>query len=155
MSAEPIRGKVARILNSRELAINVGSIDGVMLGMQFDVLEATGVDIKDPDTGETLGSVRRAKIRVEVVKVQGRLSVASTFMKRVVNVGGLAALPEIHMGIYSRMLTPPKYVKRYETLKSTETTLEPLSEGESYVKLGDTVEQVLAEIGVEGADTAD
>ena len=35
---DPIRGKVARILNSREIAINVGRDDGVYRGMYFDVI---------------------------------------------------------------------------------------------------------------------
>jgi len=57
MSDKPIRGKVARILNSRELAINVGSADGVDVGMYFDVLDPKGEDVKDPDSGEVLGSL--------------------------------------------------------------------------------------------------
>ena len=37
---EPIRGKVARILNSREMVINVGSDSGVAVGMRFEVMDA-------------------------------------------------------------------------------------------------------------------
>src|SRR5438034_4073982 len=54
MSKEPIRGKVARILNARELVINVGLAEGVAIGMYFDVLDPKGEDIKDPDSGEVL-----------------------------------------------------------------------------------------------------
>ena len=46
---EPIRGKVARILNSREMVINVGSDSGVAVGMRFEVMDAKGEDILDPD----------------------------------------------------------------------------------------------------------
>lgn len=66
MSDEAIRGKVARILNSRELAINVGAADGVKVGMYFDVLDPKGEDIKDPDSGEVLGSLERPKVRVKL-----------------------------------------------------------------------------------------
>src|SRR2546425_9679519 len=88
MSDNPIRGKVARILNSRELAINVGATDGVKVGMYFDVLDPKGEDIKDPDSGEVLGSLERPKVRVKVAKVQDHLSVASTYKTFEVNVGG-------------------------------------------------------------------
>jgi len=83
-----IRGKVARILTSRQLALNVGSEAGVKIGMMFDVLDPKGDDIADPDTGELLGSVYRPKVRVEVVEVQDHLSVAQTYKKRRVNRGG-------------------------------------------------------------------
>ncbi len=134
-----IRGKVARILSSRQLVINVGSENGVVNGMKFDVLDPKGDDIKDPDSGEILGSVNRPKVRVEIIEVQERLSVAQTYKKRTVNVGGTAG----YFGhTISDMLKPPKYIERYETLKTTEKTWEDIDESESYVKTGDPVVQV-------------
>ena len=56
-----IRGKIARVLNSREVAINLGSGNGVKVGMHFDVLDKNSEDIMDPDTGALLGSIERAK----------------------------------------------------------------------------------------------
>lgn len=150
MTNEPIRGKVARILNSRELAINVGNINGVVVGMYFDVLDPKGEDITDPDTGEVLGSIDRPKVRVQVTKVHERLSVASTFKKHQVNVGGSASVFDI--GGLSELFMPPKYVTKYETLKTTEKTWENIDEQESYVKTGDPVVQVVAEIDA-GEDT--
>ena len=152
MTSEPIRGKVARILDARELVINVGSRDGVIVGMYFDVLDPKGEDIKDPDTGEILGSLERPKVRVQIVKVQERLSVASTYRKSVVNIGGQgAALGDLRGGI-SALFMPPKYVTKYETLKTTEKTWEDLDEKESYVKIGDPVVQVIPEVDIETAE---
>lgn len=151
MTSRPIRGKVARILNSRDLAINVGSKDGVVVGMHFDVLDPKGEDIKDPDTGEVLGSVERPKVRVQVVKVQERLSVASTYKKRQVNVGGQGAGLS---GGFAEFFLPPKLVTKYETLKTTERTWEDLEESESYVKIGDPVVQVVSEVEVGEAESA-
>lgn len=145
MTSVPIRGKVARILNSRELAINIGSKDGVVAGMYFDVLDPKGEDIKDPDTGQVLGSLERPKVRVRVVKVHERLSIASTYKKREVNVGGNA--PKFDFG-FAEMLLPPKYVTKYENLKTAEKTWEDLDETQSYVKTGDPVVQVVSEIDV-------
>lgn len=148
MSKE-IHGKVARLLNSRELALNIGSTDGVKLGMLFDVLDPKGEDIRDPDTQEILGSIRRPKVRVKIISVQDKLSVASTYKATEINVGGAADYAGV--GRISAMLMPPKYVKRFETLKTTEQTWEDLDENKSYVKTGDPVVSVID--GSEGAWT--
>ena len=39
---ELIRGKVAKILNTREVVINIVSKDGVEVGMKFEVLDPKG-----------------------------------------------------------------------------------------------------------------
>jgi hypothetical protein len=142
MTDRPIRGKVARILTSRELVINVGSNDGVEIGMYFDVLDPKGDDIKDPDSGEVLGSVERPKVRVKVTKVQERLSVASTYKTYEVNVGGRGGGIDFS---FSKFLQPPKYVTKQETLKTSEKTWEDLEEEQSFVKTGDPVVQVLSD----------
>ncbi len=136
--ADLIRGKVARVLNSREVALNVGLNNGVEVGMCFDILDAKGEDIKDPDTGKSLGCLDRPKVRVRVTKAQEKLSVASTSKTRRVNVGGLG--PDLPS--FSRVLMPPEWVTEYETLKTEEKTWEDLDEEESYVKVGDPVVQV-------------
>ena len=138
--SKAIHGKVARILNSRELALNIGASDGVKSGMLFDILDPKGEDIRDPDTNEILGSLQRPKVRVKIVTVQDKLSVASTYKSTEINVGGEGDFAGF--GRISSMLMPPKYVKRYETLKTTEQTWEDLDENMSYVKTGDPVVSV-------------
>lgn len=142
--ADLIRSKVARVLNSREIAISAGKKQGVKVGMYFDVLDPKGEDITDPDTGEVIGSLERPKVRVKVTQVQDRLSVASTFKKETINIGGSGpGLVTIGaLGVLSQALMPPKYVTKYETLKTNEKTWEDLDEEESYVKSGDPVIQV-------------
>lgn len=138
--SELIRTKVARVLNSREIAIAAGAEHGVKVGMYFDVMDSKGEDIRDPDTGEMLGSLERPKVRVEVTQVQERLSVATTFKKEKINIGGSGyALGVIGL---SQALMPPKYVTKYETLKTDENTWEDLEEEESFVSSGDPVVQV-------------
>ena len=134
-----IRGKVARILNSREIAINVGSDDGVSTGMYFDVMDRNHEDIRDPDTQEILGSIQRPKIRVKITMVQEKLSLATTYKTRQVNVGGA----EMGFAGLSRALMPPKWITKYETLKTEEKTWEDLGEQKSFVKTGDPVVQVI------------
>ena len=146
-----IRAKVARVLNSREIVITAGNQQGVVPGMLFDVMDPKGEDIRDPDTGEVLGSIERPKVRVRVTQTQDRISVASTYKKERVNVGGTGVFLGDY-GALSRALMPPKYVTKYETLKTDEKTWENLDEEESYVKSGDPVVQVIEEIDLEASE---
>ena len=141
---KPIRGKVAAVLNDREIAINIGSANGISVGMYFDVMSLESGDIRDPDTGEVLGSIERPKVRVQVTEVNKKFSVASTYRSKRVNVGGTLKNEIFNMGPIARALMPPKWVTKYETLKTSEKNfLEALDEEDSYVKIGDPVRQVL------------
>lgn len=143
--SDQIRAKVARVLNSREIVITAGSKNGVIVGMYFDVMDPKGEDVTDPSTGEVLGSIERPKVRVRVTQVQERISVASTFKKQKVNIGGTGSIFG-DLGMVSRALMPPKYVTKYETLKTDEKTWEDLEKEKSYVKTGDPVVQVIEEV---------
>ena len=148
---EPIRGKVARVLNEREIAINKGTADGATIGMYFDVMEVHNENIIDPDTGEVLGPIERSKVRVEVTHVQEKLSVATTYQSEKVNLGGSGRLgiTAMALGPFARSLMPPKWVKKYETLKKTDKDLGELNEEDSYVNIGDLVVQVIEEVDTE------
>ena len=135
----PIRGKVARVLNSQEVALNKGTADGVEVGMIFKILSTKGAAIKDPDTGELLGSVEVEKTSVKVTSVQERVSVASTYRERKINVGGSG------LGLFARdLFVPPKWETHVETLRTEESTKEELDEEDTYVKTGDPVIQDLS-----------
>ncbi len=141
---EPIRGKVARVLNSRELVLNVGTKVGVGVGAVFEVLDRKGEQIVDPDSGRILGSVDRPKVRVRVTSVQDELCVASTFKKQKVNVGGQGA----SASAITQLFLPQRWITKYETLRTDEATWEDLDEKDSYVKTGDpVVERLNADVG--------
>ena len=142
----PIRGKVAQILNTRELVINLGSEDGIAPGMYFDVMDPKGIDIEDPDTEEVLGSIERPKVRVKISRVETRLSMASTYRSKKINIGGEGGSHSFSSSYLSQFLAPPKWVTKYETLKTQEKTWEDLDEEESYVKIGDPVVQVIGAV---------
>lgn len=72
--ASPLRGYVARLITDDELAINLGSRDGVKKDMIFSILDETTEDITDPITGENLGSIERVKAQVKIKTVSERLS---------------------------------------------------------------------------------
>jgi hypothetical protein len=85
-----IDGKVAAILNDRELVINKGKNSGVKAGMIFGILEER--EIEDPDTKEELGSVEIVKIRVKVVDVKPKMSICRTYETYNFNLGGSGQL---------------------------------------------------------------
>ena len=132
---KPVRGKVARVLNEREVAINRGSDDGVELGMKFNIIDSDRQEVRDPDTGETLGYVERAKIPVRVTSVYDRLAVATTFRFRRVNVGG--------KGLGVGGFNPPIWRNRYETVGENGAKSKNGSEFSKHVAIGDPVVQVI------------
>ena len=135
---EPIRGKVARIINAREVVLNIGDDHGVRVGMSFDILTPKGFDIQDPDTGESLGTFQRAKNRVEVIQTQGRMSLASTYNDR----WSVAdALSEAFFGTRAFQTTTSRK-NRFESLKAGGNAWEDVSDEGSYVSIGDPVVQV-------------
>ena len=132
---KPIRGKVARVLNEREVAINRGAVDGVESEMEFKILNSDVQEVCDPDTNEYLGSVQSPKASVKVTLVYDRMSVARTFRKRRVNVGGT--------GVGIGLFDPPKWENHYETLRLKDASLEEIDESDSYVSTGDPIVQIL------------
>ena len=77
MVASAIQGKVAKVLNDREVVINRGTDHGVKLGMRFKLIET--VQIQDPDTRDGIGTITREKIRFMVVHSQPSMSIARTY----------------------------------------------------------------------------
>ena len=69
-----IKAKVAEILTDYRVALNAGKSKGVQRGAMATVYRV--VAVKDPETGEPLGTVTVPKVRLRVVHVQDLLSVA-------------------------------------------------------------------------------
>lgn len=130
---EPIRGKVASILNTRELVINRGSSDGVKKDMVFAVLDSDGREVFDPETGERLGSIEREKVLVKAKVVTDKLTVARTFQYRMAGGGGA------FVGVAS-LFEPRRRV--YDSLEADSSWYAELDERDSYVHVGDPVRQV-------------
>lgn len=137
-TSSSLEGKVAAIINARELAINIGSAHGVKKGMKFKVLAETPITIADPETGASLGVVDREKVRVMSVEVQERLAVCRTYQTR--RVGG----QDFYLPRLLGAAASPSIV--FETLKADSSSFPPpLTERESYVKRGDRVVQLTRE----------
>ena len=76
--AQPIEGKIARILDDQSLILNVGQAHGVVQGMVFCVY-ATVEDVTDPDTGESLGAWEAVKGYVQATHPQDKLTVCRAY----------------------------------------------------------------------------
>jgi len=68
---------VARVLDNYIVALNAGSDDGVKTGDVATVYRA--FDVKDPDTGDTLGTARLTIVRLTVYEVQAKFALGRTF----------------------------------------------------------------------------
>lgn len=129
-SNEKPQGLVAQIINARELAINIGENHGVERGMIFAILAESPIEVRDPKTDEVLDSIDREKVRVQAIEVREKITVCRTYRKKRIPGGVLYDSP-------AAMLTrePQEIV---ETLKAEDSSYpEPLSEEESFVKIGD------------------
>lgn len=135
-SNEPLEGKVAQILNEREIAITIGANDGVKRGMKFAVLAEAQIEIRNPDTGELLGVEARDKVRVQTTAVYERWSRCSTYIKRTIGGNSL-------MSIGAMFREPREEVQTLRT--SDDSYLPPLDPDDSFVKIGDTVRQITEE----------
>ena len=92
-------------------------------------------DIKDPETEDPIGSVKREKVRVKVVNVQGRLSVARTY-ETYTSGGRLSSL-----STWSRAIEEP--TTKVRTLRSGDAqTYELIDPSQSYIEVGDVIEEV-------------
>jgi hypothetical protein len=139
MSDERIRGLVAAILNRREVVLNVGSRQGVTENMKFAILDQEGAEIRDPETGEVLGSVELPKVLVRAVRVQDSLAVARTYRKTRKNVGGVGLRNPL-----AGLFEPPDIVEDLELLEvSGKTYQEQRDLKASVVEVGDPVVEVV------------
>jgi hypothetical protein len=147
-NTRPLEGRVAQILNARELVINIGEKDGVTQGMKFAVLSESPMQIIDPQTKEILDTVDREKVRVRTAEVRPRITICRTYLVRTVPGGALynATLAGLGEGFnLARQMQPPRKV--VDTLRADDKDLPPpLSEDESYVKVNDRVVQILEDV---------
>jgi len=79
---KPVEGKVAKILDDRTLILNIGHAAGVVQGMVFCIY-APVEEVKDPDTGESLGAWEAVKGYVQATHPQERLTVCRSYVPRV------------------------------------------------------------------------
>ncbi len=140
-----IEGKVAKVLNERELVLNVGTTQGVEVGMRFKVLYSGGIEITDPDSGKLLGSVERPKTEVKIVSAQDNLSVGRTFRTITIPAVGSIAPRGLSASFEAMLNGPYEPEKRVvETLRASDGFADKeINAAESSVQVGDPVVQIV------------
>ena len=121
-----IEGKVAAVINRRELVINRGTAAGVQEGMKFKVMDRL-LEITDPESHETLGTLEREKVRVKVSEVHPKFSVAMTYETYQVSEPGLPGM----LGA--------QRVTRVRTLQMGNDTVQSPEDRVASVRAGDLV----------------
>jgi len=76
-----IEGKVIQVLSPMEIVINRGSSHGITGESKFIVFEM-GAEIKDPDSGESLGQLEIVKGKAEAKHVQEKMSTLRSFERK-------------------------------------------------------------------------
>jgi len=124
-----LEGRVASILNARELVINIGADAGVKSGQLFAILAATPIEIRDPSSEKVLDNIDRVKVRVKAHEVRSRITICRTYRMK----GGGSNIVGMSTDI-------AKFLSKSvpETLRVEDSVMPPpLSEEESYVKIND------------------
>ena len=127
-----IEGKIAKIIDENTVVINRGLEHDVEEDMRFVIYEP-GEEIKDPDTGDSLGKFEYVKAKVKVVNVQEKFSTAKTYETYTMTMPPIQALQAQLRG--QTMLNE---------LPLDDETKAGLQKGlRKLVKIGDLVRQIL------------
>jgi len=120
--ASPLRGKVANLIDTYTVALNIGKDKGVEKGMKFTILCPT-LKIDDPETHEELGELTFIKARIEVTEVFDRFCLAQSFET-----------------ILETLLPFPSF---YAEPRAATKKLTSSPELDKTIRVGDDVEQIL------------
>ena len=122
-----IETKVAQILTSKKVILAAGAEQAVAPEMTFVIYEL-GEEVKDPETGESLGRLELHKARVKVTQVQPRFSIATTIPHEVTRTRDLIPRFTIQQE-YTELV--------YPELPLDKATATALAEPKLTVKVGD------------------
>jgi hypothetical protein len=123
---DDIVGYVARLVTDTELLLNIGSDDGVEVREIFEILDPNTRNVKDPVSGEDLGSLDRIKARVVVARLSEKLSLARIHPSRFTGISGAARI--LSGDPPQSLLSPstwPEGVKVRDPIRSTGLILDP------------------------------
>lgn len=76
-----IFGVVAKVIDDFKVVVNRGVEHGVKMGTRY-LIYGIGDDIKDPETGESLGAIELVRGTGKVVHVQDKICTVETDMSR-------------------------------------------------------------------------
>jgi len=115
-----IEAKVAQVISDYQVALNAGEAQGVQEGDAVALYRT--VDVKDPDSGDILGSVKVKYLSLEVAFVEPKFCVASVTDRQP---------SDKPNAIFLQSMMPLKRI--------TSTPIRQRSTSEVYVAVGDIV----------------
>ncbi|QGZ92043.1 hypothetical protein [Microcystis aeruginosa] len=74
--------KVVKVIDNYKLVMNRGEQNGIREGQRMMVYHISNEDIKDPNTGESLGFLELVKGTGRVIFVQDKISIIETDQKK-------------------------------------------------------------------------
>lgn len=134
MQMTRVEGRVAQVLDERRLVLNRGRVDGVQVGMRFEVKAGAPVEIRDPETDEVLDVIDRVKVRVEATEVRERITVCTTYEYR--HIGAALGL-DLDTVLGPRRKTP------VTIQPERSVALPPLDPEQAYIRKGDRAIQIV------------
>jgi hypothetical protein len=138
---------VAKVFSGQQVAINVGKIHNVEVGMLFDIVVQRTHTIEDPDTGELLGNAKHEipKARVKVTSVQDKYSIASVYSRQPATTKNPnPPAPTLKGDLFTGLF---EVFNPLQNFKTTEGQSVNLDDEDRYVSTGDPVVQVLFDAG--------
>ncbi len=126
-------GKVAAIISEYQLALNLGTKNGVAVG--DDVTISRTIKVNDPDSGDYLGMIGLPKLRLKVMSVGEKLSLATVTDRVPARVQQSFMPTAINTQPFKRITSDP-----FETEDSTTV----------YVEVGEAAEVLREEASSEG-----
>ncbi len=76
-----VYGRVIRIFNETTILVNAGRKEGLTMGDRVVVIEK-GDEVKDPESGESLGELELVKAELRATDVQERMSILKSLVKK-------------------------------------------------------------------------
>jgi len=125
--SSPITAKISSILSEYAVVLSAGANKGIKEDMRFEVL-APAIQVKDPESGEELGTLNYVKARVKVVRVTEKYSIAESYET------------------ITRDIFPfPSYMTTQTVTKKLPLPSTAIPSIEKEVKVGDQVRQIVEE----------
>lgn len=97
---------VVKLVTDYELLVNMGKNDGAEAGLILKVLDTRTQNVRDPKTGEDLGSVDREKARVAIETVGDNISLCRVLGRT--PGGSLSAISTVMSGTSPLLIRGPE-----------------------------------------------
>ena len=138
---EPIKARIAEVIDNQTVAISAGATSGVKNGMRFKIFSEKKIDVLDPVSNEKLGELDIEKLRVQVTTLYDKFCLAETYEYETINVGGNYS--GTSFATLNKLFEEPKLIKKRKTFDIDENEKRPINKTESIVRVGDRVEQLV------------